>query len=101
MDRLDAYEFSPHVVVPNKDARSCMIPPGHPPSSRSLARADRAADEFPRRRLSGRTKPLTYGVRKQPHVRFPLSGNVSAVQRRTIRKLAEALEVDPAELICE
>jgi hypothetical protein len=40
-------------------------------------------------------------VRKQPHVRFPLSGNVSEAQRRTIRKLAEALEVDPAELIGE
>src|SRR4028119_2516833 len=33
-----------------------MIPPGHLPSSRSLARADRAADGFPRRRLSGHTK---------------------------------------------
>ncbi len=47
----------------------------------------------------GTRKPLTYGVRKQPHVGFPLPGNASEAQRRTIRKLAEALRVDPAELV--
>lgn len=43
--------------------------------------------------------PLTYGTRKQPHVRFSLPGNVSEAQQRTIRKLAEALGVDPAEFV--
>jgi hypothetical protein len=43
---------------------------------------------------SGTRKSLAYGVRKQPHVRFPLPGNTSEAQRRTIRKLAEALEED-------
>ena len=47
----------------------------------------------------GARKLLTYSVRKQPHVSFSLSGNVSEAQRRTIRKLAEALGVDPAELV--
>jgi len=41
----------------------------------------------------GARKPLTYVARKQPHGRFPLPGNASEAQRRTIRKLAEALEV--------
>ena len=47
----------------------------------------------------GSRKPLTYGARKQPHVRFPLPDDVSEAQRRTIRKLAEVLGVDPAELV--
>ena len=47
----------------------------------------------------GSRKPLTYGARKQPHVRFPLPGNVSEAQRRTIRELAEALNVEPADLV--
>jgi hypothetical protein len=38
-------------------------------------------------------------VRKQPHVSFSLSGNVSEAQRRTIRKLAKALGVEPADLV--
>jgi len=76
-----------------------MIPPGHPPSSRSPARADGAAEGPPRGACPGARKPLTYGARKQPHVRFPLPGNVSEAQRGTIRKLAEALGVDPAELV--
>ena len=71
------------------------------PSSSSLAQADGAAYGPPGGACPGARKPVTYGVRKQPHVRFPLSGNVSEAQRRTIRKLAEALEVDPAELIGE
>ncbi len=49
----------------------------------------------------GARKQLTYGARKQPHVRFPLPGNVSEAQWRTIRKMAEALGVDPAELVGE
>jgi hypothetical protein len=53
----------------------------------------------PRGARPGARKPLTYGARKQPHVRFPFPGNVSEAQRRTIRKLAEALRVDPAELV--
>jgi hypothetical protein len=75
-----------------------MIPPGHPPSSRSLARADGAAYRLPRGARPGSRKTLTYGARKQPHVKFPLAGNVSEAQRRTIRKLAEALGVKPADL---
>ena len=42
----------------------------------------------------GARKPLTYGARKQPHVRFPLPDNASEVQRRTTRNLARALEMD-------
>ena len=49
----------------------------------------------------GARKPLTYGARKQPHVRFPLPDNVSEAQRRTIRELAEALGVVPARLVGE
>ena len=44
-------------------------------------------------------KPLTYGARKQPHVRFPLPGDVSEAQRRTIRKLVKALSVEPVDLV--
>ena len=77
-----------------------MILPGHLPSSRSLARADGAADGAPPGgACPGAREPLTYGARKQPHVRFSLPGNVSEAQRRTIRKLAEALEVGPAKLV--
>ncbi len=47
----------------------------------------------------GARKLLTYGARKQPHVRFPLPGDVTEAQRRTIRKLAEALGVEPDELV--
>ena len=49
-----------------------MILPGHPPSSGSLARAVGGADRPPGGACSGALKPLTYGARKQPHVRFPL-----------------------------
>jgi hypothetical protein len=76
-----------------------MILPGHPPSSLSLARADEAADGSPGGARPAARKPLTYGARKQPHVRFPLPGNVSEAQRRKIRKLAEAPGVKPADLV--
>jgi hypothetical protein len=76
-----------------------MFPPGHPPSSRSLARAGGTAGSPPGGARPGARKPLIYGARKQPHVRFPLPGNVSEAQRRTIRKLAEALGVYCAELV--
>ena len=76
-----------------------MFPPGHPPSSPSLARADGAAGGSPGGTRPGTRKTLTYGVRKQPHVRFPLPGNVSEAQRRTIRKPAEALGVDTTDLV--
>jgi creatinine amidohydrolase/Fe(II)-dependent formamide hydrolase-like protein len=50
----------------------------------------------------GAREPLTYGARKQPHVRFPITRNVSEeAQRRTIRVLAETLGVDSAELVGE
>jgi hypothetical protein len=51
-----------------------MILPGHLPSSRPLVRADGGAGG-------------------------PPGGAVSEAQRRTIRKLAEALGVDPADLV--
>ena len=76
-----------------------MIPPGHPPSSLSLTRAAPAALAPHKAPVQAAEKPLTYGSRKQPHVRFPLPGNVSEAQRRTIRKLAEALGVKPADLV--
>ena len=68
-----------------------MILLGHLPSSHSLAQADEDA--------KGPPGGICPGARKQPHVRFPLLGNVSEAQRRTIRKLAEALGMDPAELV--
>ncbi len=76
-----------------------MILPGHPPSSRFLAQADGDAKGPPRGARPGAPKPLTHGARKQPHVRFPLPGNMTEAQQGTIRKLAEALGVDPAELV--
>ena len=78
-----------------------MILPGHPPSSLSLARADEAADGSPGGARPAARKPLTYGARKQPHATFPLPGNVSVAQRRTLRMPAEALGVGPARLVGE
>ncbi len=77
-----------------------MLLPGQLPYSRPLARADGDAKGPPGGVCPGARDPFTYGARKQPHVRIPHS-NVSEALRRMIRKLAEALGVDPAELVGE
>jgi DNA-binding XRE family transcriptional regulator len=156
-----AYQSTPHLVAPDKDARSCIIPPGRPPFSRPLARADGTADA-PGGRLPERAKtaylrcaettpckiPLQEAILEDAHsslprfrplssrriirapgrtggplggptghgskqLRFGSTGNVTtatvaqiereeiAPHMTTLRKLAQGLKVDPAELVGE